>query len=660
MKKTKLLCTLTAVLMCATVALSACAGGSASGKRIDFYSGDEYNADGTVRFNHDLFFANSNKGPGPDPFVFDNTERDGYYYIWSTLGNELMLYRSSNMMDVEAVGRSLRLETGSEESNAVYEACWAPEVAFDEGDPSTDEDDWYYLFFSATPKDNLTDVSGNGVVPGKAIWVSYVARSKTVEGPYELVNFMDEDAEEGGYAHTYNTEPNQLLTSDDIGLMGLDANGEPTEKTASNEVYRLAYPQSYAKFAYFDPEWYGNLVFELGRTDAMGGNAGVTSGIDLHPFVDTDGQKYLYWTFNTGLNIIYCVKMAGENGGSWLTPDWDTAQPVLAAKYWNMEGYYENNMLNEEGDYTYDYADNINEGTSVIEHNGKYYLTYSHGDYKNNGYEVCQAVGDSVFGPFEKLTLDQNGILLSAGVEGSEEISGTGHHSFIKIGDQLFIYYHTHNSYTAMGDARHGNIDELKWVSIDDGKGGTMDVLVVNGATASPQPKIEKFAEYKNVAEDATITLEDSSALLEGSSLSWANDGLLSVCKYGESDFYDRYVQETYITKTATFEVSLKDAAAVRAVMVYNSKVESYAFLNISRMEFEDTDGNVYYLENVAFPEAWYVASAVTGEIQYISPGAAAYAEFYELANIKTVRITVDVPAGQDQVGISEIRVLAK
>ena len=50
----------------------------------------------------------------------------------------------------------------------------------------------------------------------------------------------------------------------------------------------------------------------------------------------------------------------------------------------------------------------------------------------------------------------------------------------------------------------------------------------------------------------------------------------------------------------------------------------------------------------------------MTGEILYISPGAAAYAEFYELADIVKVRVTVEVPEGQEDVGISEIRVLAK
>ena len=262
--------------------------------------------------------------------------------------------------------------------------------------------------------------------------------------------------------------------------------------------------------------------------------------------------------------------------------------------------------------------------------------------------------------PFEKLPEEKNGILLSAGVEGSEEVSGTGHHSFVTIGDQIFIYYHTHNDYSVMGDARHGNIDEVKFVTIDEGTADEMDVLVVNGATANPQPKAEKYATYKNVADEATITIDDDTALQEGSSLSWLNDDLLSVCKSGNSDFYDTYIQETFIAKTATFEVSLKEAKAVRAVMVYDSKYETSAFLNISRIELEDSKGKVYYMENIALPEAWYNASEVSGEILYISPGAAAYAEFYELADIVKVRVTVEVPEGQEEVGISEIRVLAK
>ena len=267
MKKIKILCTLSAVLMAAAMGLSACAGGTKSGTRVDFYSGDEYNADGTVRFNHELFYMNSNKGPGPDPFVFDNTEHDGYYYVWSTLNNGLMVYRSADMMEMEPVGPSLEFEAGSPEANAVDSGVWAPEAAFDEGNPETDEDDWYYLFFSASPRDNQTNVTGRGVRPGKAIWVTYVARSRNVEGPYELVDFTSDEAKQAGYAHDINTTPGTELTEEEIGIMGEGTDGKPAVKTADNTVYKLAFPQSYMRYAYFNPEWYSDLVYKINRTD---------------------------------------------------------------------------------------------------------------------------------------------------------------------------------------------------------------------------------------------------------------------------------------------------------------------------------------------------------------------------------------------------------
>ena len=47
------------------------------------------------------------------------------------------------------------------------------------------------------------------------------------------------------------------------------------------------------------------------------------------------------------------------------------------------------------------------------------------------------------------------------------------------------------------------------------------------------------------------------------------------------------------------------------------------------------------------------------GTVYYIVSGAAAYAEFDEL-NVKSVRVTIEVPKGQESVGISEIRILGK
>ena len=47
------------------------------------------------------------------------------------------------------------------------------------------------------------------------------------------------------------------------------------------------------------------------------------------------------------------------------------------------------------------------------------------------------------------------------------------------------------------------------------------------------------------------------------------------------------------------------------------------------------------------------------GTFYYVTPGVAAYAEFEEL-NAKSIRITVEVPKGQESVGISEIKILGK
>ena len=100
----------------------------------------------------------------------------------------------------------------------------------------------------------------------------------------------------------------------------------------------------------------------------------------------------------------------------------------------------------------------------------------------------------------------------------------------------------------------------------------------------------------------------------------------------------------------------------MRAVMVYNSKMEYTAFNNIANIEFvciEDGKEVIRYIDNVIFTEENYAANDYDGSMYYIVPGAAAYAEFDEL-NVKSVRITIEIPEGQESVGISEIRILGK
>ena len=117
------------------------AGCNSKGSNISFYSGDQLDKSGQMAFNYDLFYRNDPKIGGPDPFIFDNTERDGYYYILSTIGLYYM-GRSKDCMNWEGVGSALWPivgTTGSTLKSVLYGNYWAPEIVYDK------DENLYYL-----------------------------------------------------------------------------------------------------------------------------------------------------------------------------------------------------------------------------------------------------------------------------------------------------------------------------------------------------------------------------------------------------------------------------------------------------------------------------------------------------------------------------------
>ena len=373
-------------------------------------------------------------------------------------------------------------------------------------------------------------------------------------------------------------------------------------------------------------------------------------GIDPHPYVDDNGDKWLFWVDNIREDRICVVKM--EN---WLKPDWSTAKVVVYYSYYTVADFQaaQQGQAVEQVNYELEAKYTTNEGPHVIKHNGKYYLTLSIGSYVDNSYQVIQAVADQIDGPYRKLTAEEGALLLSSAVSGSQEISGPGHHGFVTVGEQLVIVYHRHNDVVTAGGPRNPAVDEIKWITIKDKDGNDLDVMYVNGTTVSVQPKFEEFAEYVNIADEATVTGSENAGYL--------TDGLLSMNKYSNEAF-GQYVQETMITQTTTFTFDFAEARTVRAVMVYNSKLEFFAFREIARMEFvcmEDGKEVIRYIENVKFSDEYFQVNDYDGSIYYITSGAAAYAEFDEL-NVKSIRITIEIPENQDSVGISEVRILGK
>ena len=603
--------TLTLVL---TLLLSGC---SLMRYELPNYQGKIAEGASKSEYNQELFMRNDKFADGPDPFVFDNTQRDGYYYLFGTSG-DLYCYRSADLAQWEPVGNALDLmhyeENGEpiEERKIAWEEVWAPEMVYDE------ETGLYYLFFSASPLDDEAVTAGGEVLEGTAYCQLLVAVSNEPCRGFRLVNFADPESCGEENLHTYN---------------------------------QSKYPHYYTKYFFLNPDTYDAFAKANGGSDELDGNGGYTGCIDPHPYVDVNGDKYLYWVDidHNEPNRICVVKM--EN---WLKPDWDTATVLTYAKYYTVEDW----KAAQNGGYveTVSYEEQfniINEGPVMTFHNGKYYLTFSVNSYNNSTYQVGQAIGDSPMGPFRKLTEAEGGLLLSTISLGSQEISGTGHHSLVTVGDQMFIMYHRHNDFVVGGAARNPGIDEIKWLSIQDKDGNPLDVMYTNGPTCTVQPKPELYSKYQNIAPDATVTGGDNTQYL--------TDGLLSVHKYGQPQLME-YVKETEITATTTFTFKFEEARTVRAVMVYNSKLEQNIFENISEIEFvceENGREKIYYIKDIVFSNEYYRSNTLNGEVFYVTPGAAAYAEFDEL-NVKEIRITVDVPEGRECVGISEIRILGK
>lgn len=566
-------------------------------------------------YNKELFYRNDKQTGLADPFVLDNTAIDGYYYMYGTEGS-LFCYRSQDLMDWEPVGNALDNyfynEDGSlsEELKSTWEDIWAPEVVYDS------DTEKYYMFFSATPVEDTSVVAGNGVEAGTPTRQLMVATSKYPYKGFTIVDFKNPESCGKENIHTYSESK---------------------------------YPHYFAKYLMLEPTEYIAFSKANGRDDAGVGYGGYTTAIDPHPYVDEDGTKYLFWVDNLEQDRLCGVKM-----DNWLKPDWSTAKVLTYTHYYTVDDWKAAREGEVVEQVSYENETNhTNEGPVITKHNGKYYLTFSVNDYWDSSYQIGQAVSDNILGPYRKLTEAEGGLLLSGGVAGSQDISGTGHHSFITLGDKMYVIYHRHNDFTTAGSARNHAIDEIKWITIKDRDGKDLEVMYANGPTCTVQPKIEAFSEYKNIATEAKVSGTSDATYL--------NDDLLSIYKYGDTSFME-YIKETTITETTTFTFDFAEARTARAVMVYNSKNENESFRKISKVEFvceENGEEVIRYIDDMEFSSEFYRANDLDNSIYYIIPGACAYAEFNEL-EVKSVRITVEVPEGQEKVGISEIRILGK
>ena len=650
MKKKLSLMLAVCVAVAATLPLVAC-GNTIDEFALSAYTGGNKDADGNTVYNTSLFYSNTMQQGYPDPQVLDDTAQSGNYYLYGTSGNFAAM-RSTNLVEWEHVGPTFpRDKQGEDVIRSTDDNSWAPEVIYDkDADDGEGGKGLYYLFFSSTPdyedtKWNNVDTTKNGVVGNNCKYNMYVATSKSPEGPFMMVDFSD--------SRELNTAVNKELPKEQA------ESGKYAYVTVDEKYYEAAFPQKWAKYCLFAPDELSKLVQKnkvgTGGTSNVVPEAGYIATIDPSPFVDpVSKKKYLYFKMepNTGeamWNINVVVEMT-----DWLTPNWNNAHYVTA------NGYYTISDWENGTDQGVSYENtSCNEGAFMLYHkdkNGedKYYFTFSCNDFQTSNYQVGMAVSDHPEGPFRKLTEAEGGLLLCSSTTESETISGAGHHSFVTVGDQLYIAYHRHKDFIEGGSSRYTAFDEVKFITID-GEDGEMEIPYVNGPTDSLQPLPEACSGYKNIADQATVTCTDSSV-----DVKWLRDGLLSVHKVADEDFME-YVKETNISKTSTFTFDFSEDVTIRTIMVYNSAFEKSVFRNISRVELTLADGSVRVIRDIKFDvEQYCTMGGENGDIvRYVKSGSAAFAEFYDI-DVKSVKITVDVPENQENVGISEIKIFGK
>lgn len=585
-------------------------------------------------YNSELWRRNDvNKGE-PDPFILDNTEIDGFYYRYGTGGSgQFSAYRSTDLDYWIPCGIILQNPAG-------WSAGWAPEVVYD--DPTDDgvQNGTYYFYFSMTfpgaAGSNAYNTEPDENKMSDAPRSLFVATSQSPAGPFKMVDFTD--------AKSCGAENVRTIDANDYGYSCEYLKNMLFEPIATNAAWHAIMPERI-------PE----------------GSDKLCNNIDPSPFVDpVTKKKYLIFNHERQPSPILIMEM--EN---WLKPKPETTKVLARCGYYTVEDYEKAQKGETVETYEFEQRTNkVNEGPCMYYNadNQKYYLTYSVNGFTDSTYAVAQAVSDSVDGGFRKLTQAENGLMLSADDGGNQFATGTGHHSFFHIGEKLYICYHKHTTVGTADDGRHTAVDEVKFVTIKDKNGEDFDVMYVNGPTVTVQPAIVKGMEYADVSDNIQSISLVSGRLAKGSDTKWLNDGLLSYNRKLNQDFLNTYAKETEIDRESTFELTFRNYETIRGFMVYNSKDLSKAFRKIKNIEFvseENGAEKIYYIKELNLDEKsnfkFNDFELMNGNyvIEAIAYGGGVYAEFDALS-VKTIRFTVEIPAGQKSVGLSEIAVMGK
>ena len=169
------------------------------------------------------------------------------------------------------------------------------------------------------------------------------------------------------------------------------------------------------------------------------------AAIDASLYIDADGTPYLYYSRDCSENTVN-----GRHESHLYVVELDKTLLETAG----------NPVLLTVPDQPWEKHSGTwrwNEGPSVINHGGLYYLYYSANYFASKEYGVGYAVAESPLGPFRKP--ENNQLLRYLEDDQGVLISGPGHNSFFQAGPELFTAYHTHRYPLAPSGNRQLNLD---------------------------------------------------------------------------------------------------------------------------------------------------------------------------------------------------------
>ncbi len=381
--------------------------------------------------------------------------------------------------------------------------------------------------------------------------------------------------------------------------------------------------------------------------------------LDSSYFIDDDGSLYMYFARAQDTKKVLTEEDPGYEGmlatsdiwgckmKDFASPDYSSMTQLTKAGYNSIDGV--TGGINDIEAERTSANNKINEAPIMYKKDGVYYLTYSVGGGAPTLYSVIQTLGNSPLGTFKKLSKDEGGIVLGSELNWIQNCC-TGHHCFVEIGEELFIFHHEgKDRYTIELTNRAITYNRINFVKNKNGE----TVMIANGPTSySLQPLPVEISGYRNIATEATVS---ANGILAGSDVKYLNDGLFAVRDYGpvkEAEFN--------VNEVITIKLEWSNYRTVSALMLYNSIDFNKIFYQIAQIKMQiKTPSGVEcegVINKVSFP---LNETTCYQALKLMFSGNNMVFNFDDL-QVKSIEITFKAPRTSGCVAISDICVLGK